>query len=253
MNTDFSGKNILITGASRGIGRAIALHFARLKARVAIHYNSNLQAAEQTLAELEGSDHILVAGDISSPDAVKKIADTALNRMGKIDVLVNNAGIWEERSLADISYGQWQEVWNRTMNTNLTGAANLTFLIIQHMIKNGGGKIINVASRAAYRGEPSAPYYGASKAGLIAFGQSMARALGRHNILIYAVAPAFIATEMTDDILSGPEGDAIRSQSPLNRVGTVEEVANTVTFLAGEGTGFLTGCVVDINGASYLR
>ena len=253
MNTDFSGKNILITGASRGIGRAIAVRFAKLKARVAIHYNKNREAAEQTLAELEGSNHLLVAGDISDPDAVKKIADTALNGMGGIDVLVNNAGIWEERSLADLSYDQWQEVWNRTMNTNLTGAANLTFLIIQHMIKKGGGKIINVASRAAYRGEPSAPYYGASKAGLIAFGQSMARALGRHNILFYAVAPAFIATEMTDDILSSPEGDTIRSQSPLNRVGTVEEVANTVTFLAGAGTGFLTGCVVDINGASYLR
>ena len=173
--------------------------------------------------------------------------------MGKIDVLVNNAGIWEEQPVVDLSFEAWQNVWERTIQTNLTGAAHVTFLIVKHMVIAGGGKIINVASRAAYRGEPTAPYYGASKAGLIAFGQSMARALGKYNILVYAVAPAFIQTEMTREALTGAEGDAIRNQSPLGRVGTPEEVAHTVTFLAGEGTDFLTGCVVDINGASYLR
>ena len=253
MQIDFTDKVVLVTGASRGIGRSIAIEFAQLNATVAVHYNKNKQAAEKTLSKMTGENHITVKGDLSDPVAVDDIVSTTIDKMGKIDVLVNNAGIWEEQPIVDLSFEEWQNVWEKTIQTNLTGAANITFLTVKHMIKNGGGKIVNVASRAAYRGEPTAPYYGASKAGLIAFGQSMARALGKHNILIYAVAPAFIQTEMTRDVLVGPEGDAIRNQSPLGRVGTPEEVAHTVTFLAGEGTDFLTGCVVDVNGASYLR
>ena len=253
MQIDFTDKVVLVTGASRGIGRSIAIEFAKLNAKVIVHYNRNKEAAERVLSEMAGDGHIMVKGDLADPVAIDDVVSTAIDKLGKIDVLVNNAGIWEEQPIVDLSFEDWQNVWKRTIQTNLTGAANITFLTIKHMIKNGGGKIINVASRAAYRGEPTAPYYGASKAGLIAFGQSMARALGKYNILIYAVAPAFIQTEMTRDILVGPEGDSIRNQSPLGRVGTPEEVAHTVTFLASEGTDFLTGCVVDINGASYLR
>ena len=253
MDIDFTDQVVLVTGSSRGIGRAIALEFAKLNAKVAVHYNKNKQAAENTLSELPGNNHIIVKGDLSDPVAVEDIASTVIEKFGKIDVLVNNAGIWEEQPIVDLSFEEWQAVWEKTIQTNLTGAANITFLVAKQMIKNGGGKIINVASRAAYRGEPTAPYYGASKAGLIAFGQSMARALGKYNILVYSVAPGFIQTEMVREVLTGKEGDSIRNQSPLGRIGTPEEVAHTVTFLAGKGTDFLTGCVVDINGASYLR
>jgi NAD(P)-dependent dehydrogenase (short-subunit alcohol dehydrogenase family) len=125
--------------------------------------------------------------------------------------------------------------------------------MIQHMKENGGGKIVNVSSRGAFRGEPDAPAYGASKAGLNALSQSMALALAPHNIFVYVVAPGFVETDRIAPLLSGPRGDAIRAQSPFGRVAYPEEVANTVLFLASEGTDYLTGCIVDINGASYLR
>lgn len=253
MRSDFTNKVVLVTGASRGMGRVIAVEFAESNAKVAVHYNKNREAAEMTVSKMAGKGHIMVKGDLSDPVAIDDIVSTTIDTMGTIDILVNNAGIWEEQPIVDLSFDAWQNVWERTIQTNLTGPAHLTFLTVKHMVKNGGGKIINVASRAAYRGEPAAPYYGASKAGLIAFGQSMARALAKYNILVYAVAPAFIQTEMTREVLSGERGDAIRNQSPLGRIGTPQEVANTITFLAGSGTDFLTGCVVDINGASYLR
>ena len=121
------------------------------------------------------------------------------------------------------------------------------------MMKSGSGKIINITSRGAFRGEPNAPAYGASKAGLNAFSQSMAQALAPHNIFVYAVAPGFVETDMSASLLCGPKGDAIRAQSPLNRVARSEEVARVVLFLATEGTDYLTGCIIDVNGASYLR
>jgi NAD(P)-dependent dehydrogenase (short-subunit alcohol dehydrogenase family) len=129
----------------------------------------------------------------------------------------------------------------------------MSFCIIQHMKERGGGKIVNVSSRGAFRGEPDAPAYGASKAGLNAMSQSLAKALAPHNIFVYVVAPGFVETDMAAPALSGPKGNAIRQQSPLGRVALPEEVAQAVTFLASEGTDYLTGCIVDINGASYLR
>ena len=121
------------------------------------------------------------------------------------------------------------------------------------MMQRNRGKIVNISSRGAFRGEPEAPAYGASKAGLNSFSQSMAQSLAPHNIFVYVVAPGFVQTEMVAELLSGPDGEAIRKQSPLGRVANTDEVANTVLFLASEGTDYLTGCIVDVNGASYLR
>lgn len=253
MDPDFSKKAVFVTGASRGIGRAIAYRFAELGARVAVHYQKNHQAAEQTLVELPGGPHFLVQGDISDPGSVPRMVDTVVSEMGRIHVLVNNAGIFEEYPIVDLTYEQWQKTWDRTIRTNLIGPANLSFCIVQHMKAEGGGRIVNVSSRGAFRGEPDAPAYGASKAGLNALSQSMAQALAPYNIFVYVVAPGFIETDMTTPLLSGPEGNGIRSQSPLGRVGSPAEVARTVAFLASEGTDYLTGCIVDINGASYLR
>jgi len=215
---DFVNKNVLVTGSSRGIGRAIAQRFAESGARVAIHYHKNRQAAEQTFADLPGGPHLLVQADVSDPVSVQEMVDTVLNATERIHVLVNNAGIFEEYPIVELTYEQWQEKWERTIRTNLLGPANTSFCLIQHMKNQGGGKIVNVSSRGAFRGEPDAPAYGASKAGLNSLSQSMALALAQYNVFVYVVAPGFIDTDMTAEMLSGPKGDAIRGQSPLGRV-----------------------------------
>jgi len=253
MKFDFSNKNVLVTGSSRGIGRAIAGQFAESGARVVIHYHKNRQAAERTVADLPGGPHLLVQADVSDPASVRGMVDTTLNAMGRIHVLVNNAGIFREYPIVELTYEMWQEQWERTIHTNLLGPANISFCLIRHMIEQGGGRIVNVSSRGAFRGEPDAPDYGASKAGLNSLSQSMARALAPYGIFVYVVAPGFVDTDMTGEMLSGPNGDAIRSQSPLGRTALPEEVARTVAFLASEGAEYLTGCIVDVNGASYLR
>ncbi len=243
----------LVTGASRGIGRAIAIDLAGAGASVAVHYNKNRTAAEKTLNELEGNSPLLVQGDLSNPESVKNIFDDVIKKMGMIDILVNNAGIFTEHDITNISYEKWQEDWSRTIATNLIGPVNLTFLTAKNMIANGGGKIINISSRGAFRGEPNAPYYGASKAGLNSFSQSMAIALAPFNIYMYVIAPGFVETDMVTSFLEGEQGDSIRSQSPLNRVAKPEEIASLVTYLSGDNTEYLTGSIIDVNGASYLR
>jgi 3-oxoacyl-[acyl-carrier protein] reductase len=253
MRTDFSGKVVMVTGASRGIGREIARQFAERGARLVVHYHRDRMAAEQTLASIPDNSHLLLQADLSNATSITDLAQIALEKTEKIDVLVNNAGVYEFHPVATSSFEQWRQSWERTVSTNLMGPAHLSFHVARHMLNTGGGKIINITSRGAFRGEPNAPAYGASKAGLNAFSQSMAQALAPHNIFIYAVAPGFVETEMAASVLAGPEGDAIRAQSPLNRVARPAEVARVVVFLATEGTDYLTGSIIDVNGASYLR
>jgi 3-oxoacyl-[acyl-carrier protein] reductase len=252
-NLDFTGQNVLVTGASRGVGRAIAQAFAERGAGVIVHYGTNRSAAEATLASLKKGPHHLLAADLRDPAAVRNLTDEAVKAVGRIDVLVNNAGIYEEHPIASVTYEEWQASWNRVLGTNLLGPANLMFCVAQHMRDHGGGRVVNVSSRGAFRGEPSGPAYGASKAGLNALGQSLAKALGGDGIHVFTVAPGFIETEMAAEILAGPQGEFLRSESPLGRVAKPEEVAWTVLFLAAPGSEFLTGCIVDVNGASYLR
>lgn len=250
---DFSAKSVLISGASRGIGRATAQLFAQRGARVAVHYNQNRAAAEETLSTLPGEGHAVVQADLSDAVQVQSMATETLAQLGAVDVLVNNAGIYEEHRLADIDYAQWRESWRRVLDTNLVGAANLTFCVAQHMMAAGGGHIVNVSSRGAFRGEPEAPAYGASKAGLNAMGQSLAKYLAPYNVFVTTVAPGWVETDMAAESLQGASGEEIRAQSPLGRVARPEEVAYTILFLASEGAAFLTGTIVDVNGASYLR
>jgi NAD(P)-dependent dehydrogenase (short-subunit alcohol dehydrogenase family) len=250
---NFSNKTILVTGAARGIGKVIAQHFAEAGGNVALHYHQNRERARKTLASLRGGQHHSFQADLRDAEAAKRLIEAVIHEMGKIDVLVNNAGVYELHPLREVNYDQWVQVWQNTLATNLIGPANVTYWVAQQMIKQGGGKIVNVSSRGAFRGEPDAPAYGASKAGLNAMSQSLAKALAPHNIFVYVVAPGFVETDMARPILTGAEGEAIRQQSPLSRIAKPEEVAKTVLFLASEGTDFLTGCIVDINGASYLR
>lgn len=251
---DLKDKTALVTGASRGIGRAIVKRFAAAGANVALHYHQNRGAAERAFEELSGQGHILIQADITKPDEVLRMVETVIDKLGGLDILVNNAGAnFEHHPLAGIDYRTWQDSWEKTIQTNLIGAANACYCAARHMIERGSGRIINVGSRGGYRGEPLAPAYGASKAGLHAMSQSLAKYLGQYGIYVTAVAPGFVETEMSHKTLSGPQGDEIRNQSPLGRVATPEEVAHTVLFLASPGSEWITGAVVDFNGASYLR
>ena len=250
---DFTGKRVLVTGASRGIGEAIARHFAERGAQVAVHYHSNREAAEATRDALPGGPHPIVQADVKDAESVAAMVEAVVAELGGIDILVNNAGIYEDQPLAESDYGAWQESWERVLGTNLLGAANVTYCVAREMMETGGGRIVNVSSRGAFRGEPTGPAYGASKAGLNAMSQSLAKYLAPHNIYVTAVAPGFVETDMAESALEGERGEAIRAQSPLNRVARPEEVAYTVLFLASEGAEFLTGAIVDVNGASYLR
>ncbi len=248
-----SGRAILVTGAARGIGRAIAETFAEHGDRVAVHYGHSAALAAAVLAGLPGSGHAVVQADLADPPAVRRMVDQACDALGGLDVLVNNAGIFTPHPITDVSYEQWQAAWQATLAVNLTGAANVTWCAVQHMIAQGGGRIINVSSRGAFRGEPGQPAYGASKAGLNAFGQSLARALAPHGIAVTSVAPGYVETDMAARHLAGPSGDQIRAQSPFGRVASPGEVAAAVLYLASEEAEWASGTIVDLNGASYLR
>ncbi|MGA8261494.1 MAG: SDR family oxidoreductase [Arenicellales bacterium] len=245
--------SILITGASGGIGRATAVQCADRGARIGIHYNGNRRAAEQLLGELRGDGHRIFRCDLADPDAAAWLINEANEGLHGLDVLVNNAGIYEGRRIDEIDYTTWLDTWHRTLATNLAGPANLSFLASKIMVEGGGGRIVNVSSRGAFRGEPGAPWYGAAKAGMNAMGQSMAQALGPRGVFIYTVAPGFVETEMARQVLASPQGDAIRKQSPMGRVAMPEEVASAICYLAFDAPAFMTGCIIDVNGASYLR
>jgi 3-oxoacyl-[acyl-carrier protein] reductase len=246
-------RGVLVTGASRGIGRVIARTFAEAGDRVAVHYGASKDKAEQVASSLPGAGHVVVGADMADPVAVKEAVDTAAGQLGRLDVLVNNAGVFLAHPPLETSYEEWQASWSRTLATNLTGAANATFCAVPHLVAAGGGAVVNVSSRGAFRGEPRNPAYGASKAGMNAFTQSMALALAAQDIRVAAVAPGFVQTEMAREVLDGPGGDAVRAQSPYGRVATPEEVASAVFWLASEGARFSTGTIIDVNGASHLR
>ena len=249
----FDKKATLVTGGSRGIGRAIALGFAERGAKVALQYHRNHEAAAETLSRLEGAGHIIIQADIADASQVSDMVATVVERLGRIDILVNNAGIYEELRLSNASYDEWQAHFARTLNVNLVGAANAAYCAARAMMLTGGGRIVNISSRGAFRGEPTAPAYGASKAGMNSLGGSLAKLLAPHDIFVGTVAPGFVATDMVAERLAKPDGDAIRQQSPLGRIAKPEEVAYAAMFLASEGAEFSTGAIVDVNGASYLR
>ncbi len=245
---------ILVTGASRGIGRAIARAFAGQGDRVAVHHRDSGELAEDVVAGLPGDGHVVVRADLTDPDDVRRMVDRACDALGGLDVLVNNAGIFTAHPITEVSYAEWQAAWQQTLGINLVGAANVTWCAVQHMISaRKAGRIVNVSSRGAFRGEPGQPAYGASKAGLNAFGQSLAIALARYGIAVATVAPGFVNTDMAAERLGSPDGDAIRAQSPFQRVAEAEEIAAAVLYLASPQSEWASGAILDLNGASYLR
>jgi 3-oxoacyl-[acyl-carrier protein] reductase len=232
--------NILITGASRGIGAAA---YALLKSR------GHGVVGHST----RGTDE-LIAGDLEDAAAPPLIWRAALDRLGgRIDVLVNNAGIYETAD-ETASDADWQRAWARTMTINLQSAADLSRLAVRHFRETGAGRIVNIASRAAYRGDsPQHWHYAASKAGMIGMTKSIARGYAAEGILCFAVAPGFTVSEMTEDYLQGRGGAQIVADIPLGRVASTDEVAEVIRWTATEAPASATGSVIDVNGASYVR
>ncbi len=262
-------RGVLVTGASRGVGAEVARTFARMCGdRIAVHHRQSPVEAANVLRSLEGDGHTIVQGDLADPQQVQRLVDAAVNALGRVDVLVNNAALYSTDAgsghrlsldVAHSTYAEWSDAWRRTVDVNLLGTANVSYLVARQMIDRppvGGlpvGCIVSVGSRGAYRGEPEVPAYGATKAGVHALTQSLAVALAPHGIACCGIAPGFIDTEMAATRLAGAEGDAIRAQSPFGRVATPEEVATAVMSLAQPGAQWAAGAIVDFNGASYLH
>ena len=225
-------KHILLTGGTRGIGAAIATRL---------------------------SDHRVVStgsadGDLSDPVVPAKLWDSALDRLdGRIDVLINNAGVFEAATI-DMTDADWLAAWNRTMQINLTASAELCRFAVKHFVTNGGGRIVNIASRAAHRGDSAAHWhYAASKAGMVAVTKTIARAYAAQGIYAFAICPGFTMTGMAEDYLSSRGGDKLLADIPLGRVADPHEVAEITAFAALNAPPSMTGAVLDVNGASYVR
>ncbi|MFD7335960.1 SDR family NAD(P)-dependent oxidoreductase [Streptomyces violascens] len=254
MNLPATDRRVLVSGASRGLGRAVAQAFAAQGDRVAVHFGSRQEEARETLDSLKGSGHALVGGDLTDPAGARRVADAAADALGGIDVLVNNAAVNHRHSLAETPYEEWAELWQRHVSVNLLATANLTHLAASRMIEQStGGRIVNIGSRGAFRGEPDHPAYGATKAAVHALGQSLAVSLAPYGIGVASVAPGFFETERVAGRLSGAEGEAIRAQSPFGRVASAEEIAEAVRWLASPLAQWSSGAVLDLNGASHLR
>ena len=250
-----------MTGASRGIGSVIALQLAQRGVRVALHYRNNRKAAAASLENLPGTGHASFDADLSDPKEASLLWERVSDSLGAIDILINNAALYVFHPPLKTAYGDWQSAWQLTLATNLVAPASLSLLAAQSMAARrlaevsdfGRGRIVNISSRGAFRGEPDAPAYAASKAGLNALSQSMARALAPAAVYLYCVAPGWVETEMATSHLEGPDGPAILSQHPLGRVNRSDEVANAAVYCALDAPPAMTGCVIDVNGASYLR
>lgn len=235
--------NILLTGASRGIGAATLATLRGAGHRVAGH----------STAGSASSFGGLLAADFTDPAAPRALWEAALAELGTIDVLVNNAGVFE--AIADDSDdAAWHAAWARTLAVNLQASADLSRLALAHFRTRGGGRIVNVASRAAYRGDsPQHWHYAASKAGMIAMTKSIARGYAAENILAFAVCPGFTMTGMAEEYLGSRGGEKLLADIPLGRVADVSEIAETIRWLASDAPASATGAVIDVNGASYVR
>jgi NAD(P)-dependent dehydrogenase (short-subunit alcohol dehydrogenase family) len=248
---DLNGKVALITGASRGIGRQAAIRMANAGALVAVNYHRSEADALAVVREI-GDRAIAVKADVSDPAQTEEMTNAVLKRFGRIDILVNNAATFDMNPFDGRDYAAWQRGWARTFALNVFGAANAAFLAMRSMREHGGGKIINIASRAAFRGETEFADYGASKAAIVNLTRSIARACAKDNIVASCVAPGFIETDMARSEIEAHR-DEILNQIPLRRVGSVDDVASVILFLASPMADYLNGVTIDVNGGSWFH
>jgi 3-oxoacyl-[acyl-carrier protein] reductase len=240
---------VLVTGASGGIGAAISRALAARGAAVTLHYQGARDAAEETLRSLGGGEHSLVQADLSDAVAVERLwREVSASR--RIDAVVNNAGVYPAHPPLSTDYADWIAAWERTLAINLKGPAHLSYCAARTMAGHGHGRIVNVSSRGAFRGEAGAPAYAASKAGLNAFSQSLAKALASRGVYVFVVAPGWVATPR---VARAVQDQAVLADQPLGRVAAADEVAQVVAYCVLDAPASMTGAIVDVNGASYLR
>jgi 3-oxoacyl-[acyl-carrier protein] reductase len=249
---DLTGKVVLITGASRGIGRACAIRMAEAGALMAVNYNSSAQEAASLAHQLGDDRAMTVQADLADPEAVRGMIEAVVARFGRLDILVNNAATYSANPFDGDDYEAWQRGWRETFEVNVFGAANAAFLAMREMRLRGGGKIINIASRAAFRGETEFADYGASKAALVNLTRSLARSCAHDNIITTCVAPGFVDTEMARGEIER-HGEEILAQIPVGRIASVDDVASAVLFLASPMADYLAGVTIDVNGGSYFH
>jgi 3-oxoacyl-[acyl-carrier protein] reductase len=244
-----TGRTVLVTGGSRGIGKAIALRLARQGADVAFSYRGNAEAAKETAAEIEsiGTKSLAIQGDVKDPASAEAVVKSALEAFGKVDILVNNAGITRDDLIMRMS----EEAWRDVLETNLFGAFWMTKAVTRPMLKARAGRIVNITSVSGQAGQMGQANYSSAKAGLIGLTKATARELASRGITVNAVAPGFVLTELTKDLPEALQTE-ITSRTPLGRFGTTEEVADAVAFLASDEAGYITGQVLAVDGGLVM-
>src|SRR5436309_5274968 len=245
-----AGRVALVTGGSRGIGRAVSVMLARVGAKVAVNYRTNEAAATETVEAVRaaGGTAVALPGDVSRPEEASRLVTETEARLGPLDVLVVNHGIWLRASIETMTPDQWEE----TLRVNLRGAYAICHYAARVMIPRGRGAIVTIASTAGQRGEPHYAHYAASKGALLAFTKSLAGELAAHGIRVNAVSPAWVLTDMTRSTLSAPEAADALAGIPLGRPGTPEEIAGPVVFLASDLASYLYGEVLSVNGGAVM-
>ena len=250
MTIDLKGKNILVTGSSRGIGKGIAEHLAASGARVAVHYNKNAEKAEQLAAEI-GNCSMAFGADLEDPQACEKLFNDVITSFGKLDVLINNAGIFEYSPIGD---SDWTEKWDRTLAVNLRAAGLLSKLAILHFQKQGGGRLIHISSRAAFRGDdPDFMAYAASKGGMVALSKTIARGFGKDGIASFVIAPGWVESDMTSGYIEKYGEEAIIKDLALNSITQPKDLAPIVTLLSSGLADHATGTTIHVNAGSYVQ
>lgn len=244
------GKTALVTGASRGIGRSIAIKLAQLGASVIVNYSGNKTRAEETAAEIQsvGSEALIWQCDISNEKAVQEMVKESIAHFGKIDIVVNNAGITRDGLLMRMK----EEDWDAVLNTNLKGVFLVTKAVLRPMMRQKQGRIINVASVVGILGNPGQANYVAAKAGVIGLTKATAREVASRGITVNAVAPGFIVTDMTDQ-LSDDVKDKMKQEIPLRQLGSPDDIAGVVAFLASDDSKYMTGQTLSIDGGMSMQ